>query len=85
MQGRQSDVVNSTAEDTVIIAVDHEDLRRYSMKKQHNQSTDANKNVRASLLMGYPIYGDVLLAAVGGDWRSMKLYSKDVSLSFYYR
>ncbi|CAM6105309.1 unnamed protein product [Calypogeia fissa] len=85
VQSPQSDLVYLTGEDPQNIAAEHEDLRRYSMKQQGSQPTYPSKNVRASLPMGYPVYGDVLLAAVGCDWRSMKVYSLDVSLSFYYR
>jgi hypothetical protein len=81
--GPQSDLVNLAGECPEDTAVDHEDLRRYNVTFQ---GKSPEKNVRASLLLGYPVYGDVLLAAVGGDWRSHGIvYASDVSLSFYYK
>ncbi|KAJ7565456.1 hypothetical protein O6H91_02G061700 [Diphasiastrum complanatum] len=44
------------------------------------------KNVRASKLVGYDVYGDAILAAIGSSWQSEgKLSSSSISLASYYR
>ncbi|BBN05794.1 small RNA 2'-O-methyltransferase [Marchantia polymorpha subsp. ruderalis] len=88
VQGGDSDFVNLTGGDVDGSVVADEDLLRYSLKQQEEESNGLQypKNVRASLLMGYAVHGEVILAAVGGDWTSHgKLYALDITPSTFYR
>ncbi|KAL3692474.1 hypothetical protein R1sor_006125 [Riccia sorocarpa] len=88
LQVSDSDLVNLTGEDGAGSVVIDEDLRRYSVKQKEEDTWGLHcpKNVRASLLVGYTVCGDVVLAAVGGDWTSSgKLYATDVTTSTFYR
>ncbi|KAL2635375.1 hypothetical protein R1flu_006854 [Riccia fluitans] len=89
LQVSDSDLVNLTGEDGGGSELIEEDLRRYSLKQQQEEDIwglHCPKNVRASLLVGYTVCGDVVLAAVGGDWSSFgKLYATDTTPSTFYR
>lgn len=48
--------------------------------------TNTEHNIRATLLTGYTIYGDAILASAGSDWRSEgHLVCDNVDLGQYYR
>lgn len=42
-------------------------------------------NVRASYLLGQPVYGDAILASIGYTWRGAELFTEDVTLRTYFR
>lgn len=47
--------------------------------------SDSSFNIRASYLLGQPVYGNAVLASIGYTWRGADLFTEDVTLRSYFR